>query len=114
MMTAPPRPPERQHSSAGTPPQRRLTKAWASNALDSLTDAIVAGSLASARLAPHNTGASLPPPTLPKRQRSPRLLQTLRQPPSAADALEAERLSRGHRHKLHSAKHAHHESSRRR
>ncbi|PHH64709.1 hypothetical protein CDD82_1746 [Ophiocordyceps australis] len=81
--------------------------------LDSLTNAIMAGSLASARLTPHNTGSSLPPPpTLPRRQKSPRLLSTLRRG-SASDKEESRKSKRAHRHKLH-ANHAHHEGSRRR
>lgn len=75
----------------------------------------MAGSLASSRLTPHNSGASLPPPSLPKRQRSPRLLQTLRQPATSPDEdPERHKTGKGHRHKLRSGKHAHHEGSRRR
>ncbi|KAG5975250.1 hypothetical protein E4U55_007752 [Claviceps digitariae] len=81
--------------------------------LDPLTNAIMAGSLASAKLTPHNTGSSLPPPSLPQRQRSPRLLQTLRQPPGSQDD-DPERVKIAHRHKLSSNKHAHQEGTRRR
>ena len=73
----------------------------------------MASSLASARLTPHNTGSSLPPPSLPKRQKSPRLLQTLRRPHNRAEE-DPERLKIAHRHKLSRHKHAHHEGSRRR
>lgn len=94
--------------------RRRLTTTSTSNlTLDPLTSAIMASSLASSRLTPHNTGSSLPPPSLPKRQRSPRLLQTLRQPQSYSDE-DPERLKIAHRHKLSSNKHAHHEGSRKR
>lgn len=76
----------------------------------------MAGSLASARLTPHNTGSSLPPP-LPRRQKSPRLLQTLRQPPSV-DEDDEEKYRRAHHHhhrnKLHTSKHLHHEGARKR
>ncbi|KAG6004281.1 hypothetical protein E4U43_000765 [Claviceps pusilla] len=81
--------------------------------LDPLTNAIMASSLASAKLHPHNTGSSLPPPTLPQRQRSPRLLQTLRQPPGQKDD-DPERVKIAHRHKSSRNKHAHHEGARRR
>ncbi|KND91592.1 Increased rDNA silencing protein 4 [Tolypocladium ophioglossoides CBS 100239] len=98
------------------PSRRRLTNASTSNLhLDSLTDAIVAGSLASSRLTPHSTDAALPPPSLPNRQRSPRLLQTLRQPAASPDEdSERHKTGKGHRHKLRSGKHAHHEGSRKR
>ncbi|KAF5000713.1 hypothetical protein FGRMN_1554 [Fusarium graminum] len=77
--------------------------------LESLTSAIVAGSLASARLTPHNTGGSLAPP-VPRRQKSPRLMQTLRQPPK----FEEEEPDRHKKKslKLHKGKHGHHEGSR--
>ncbi|KAK4085538.1 uncharacterized protein Triagg1_528 [Trichoderma aggressivum f. europaeum] len=79
--------------------------------LDNLTDAIVAGSLASTRLTPHNTGpASLAPPPLPKRQKSPRLLHTLRQPQLLDE--EDDQHKKGHRALLRKGKHAHHEGSR--
>ncbi|KPM34851.1 hypothetical protein AK830_g11717 [Neonectria ditissima] len=82
--------------------------------LESLTDAIMASSLASARLTPHNTGGSLSAPPLPRRQKSPRLMQTLRQPAKLSDD-EVDRHKKGHLHKLHGKKkHAHHEGSRRR
>lgn len=79
--------------------------------LDSLTSAIMAGSLASSR---HSTGGSAAPVGLPRRQRSPRLLSTLR-PASGAHDDEAQRPQpRGHGHKLQRGKHAHHEGSRKR
>ncbi|PHH60625.1 hypothetical protein CDD81_1415 [Ophiocordyceps australis] len=100
-------------------PSRRLAFRRPANSstgdlqLASLTNAIMAGSLASARLTPHNTGTSLPPPPpLPRRQKSPRLLSTLRNG-SASDKEESRKTKRAHRHKLH-ANHAHHEGSRRR
>ncbi|SPJ73030.1 related to increased rDNA silencing protein IRS4 [Fusarium torulosum] len=77
--------------------------------LESLTSAIVAGSLASARLTPHNTGGSLAPP-LPRRQKSPRLMQTLRQPPKPTEEDADRHKKKGL--KLHKGKHAHHEGSR--
>ncbi|KAH7144544.1 hypothetical protein B0J13DRAFT_585248 [Dactylonectria estremocensis] len=82
--------------------------------LDSLADAIMASSLASARLTPHNTGGSLSAPTLPRRQRSPRMMQTLRQPPKLSDD-EGDRHKKGPLRKLHTGKkHTHHEGSRKR
>lgn len=73
----------------------------------------MAGSLATARLTPHNTGSSLHAPPLPRRQKSPRLMQTLRQPPKHVEE-DHDRHKKGHL-KLHSKKkHAHHEGSRKR
>lgn len=117
--TAPPSPthevPRRRFTqSSAQPPQN----GGGGMQLNSLTNAIMAGSLASSRLTPHNTGPSMPPPPLPKRHKSPRLLQTLRRPPSVTE--EDEERSRKanhhhhHRHKLRSSKHVHHEGSRKR
>ncbi|KAG6051740.1 hypothetical protein E4U39_007352 [Claviceps sp. Clav50 group G5] len=94
---------------------RRLTTTSSTSnlPLDTLTNAIMASSLASARLTPHNTGSSLPPPILPQRHKSPRLLQTLRQPQRHEDH-DPERVKIAHRHKLSSNKHAHHEGARKR
>ncbi|RFU79565.1 hypothetical protein TARUN_2674 [Trichoderma arundinaceum] len=93
--------------------RRRLANGSPSHTqLDNLTDAIVAGSLASSRLTPHNTGSSsLVPPPLPKRQKSPRLLHTLRQPHNISDE-EEDQHKKGHRALLRKGKHAHHEGSR--
>lgn len=96
-------------------PRRHAPSSSPSNLqLDSLTSAIMAGSLASARLTPHNTGSSMPPPSLPKRQKSPRLLQTLRQPTNQHDEESERNQPKGHRHKLQRGKHKHHEGSRKR
>ncbi|KAJ2970192.1 hypothetical protein NQ176_g8309 [Zarea fungicola] len=81
--------------------------------LSSMTNAIMASSLASSRLTPHNTGTSLPPPPLPNRQRSPHLLQTLRRPQSEPED-EHDRQKKTHKNILHSSKHTHHEGSRKR
>ncbi|GAO18230.1 hypothetical protein UVI_02022960 [Ustilaginoidea virens] len=82
--------------------------------LNPLTDAVMAGSVASWRLTPHNSGSSAPPASRAvKPQRSPRLLQTLRQPHTGPDE-DPERLRIAHRHKLSSNKHAHHEGARNR
>ncbi|KAK1242024.1 hypothetical protein MKX07_000010 [Trichoderma sp. CBMAI-0711] len=92
-----------RHTASGSPNRTQL---------DNLTDAIVAGSLASARLTPHNTGpTSLAPPPLPKRQKSPRLLHTLRQPHNVLEE-EEDHHKKGHRALLRKGKHAHHEGSR--
>lgn len=93
--------------------QRPTNSSTASLPLDSLTNAIMASSLASARLTPHNTGTSLAAPALPKRQKSPRLMQTMRQPAKISDEESSDRHKKGHLSKLHSGKHAHHEGSRR-
>ncbi|KOS16909.1 Increased rDNA silencing protein 4 [Escovopsis weberi] len=81
--------------------------------LESLTSAIVAGSLASGRAgqqqrpAPPRPAAP-PPPPLPVRQ-----LQTLRRPASASAEEEAERAGRrAHHPKIRTGRHAHHEGSR--
>ncbi|KKO99973.1 hypothetical protein THAR02_07917 [Trichoderma harzianum] len=110
----------RRHStvSVGSSPHRELASqrriangSPGRTQLDNLTDAIVAGSLASTRLTPHNTGpASLAPPPLPKRQKSPRLLHTLRQPQVLDE--EDDQHKKGHRALLRKGKHAHHEGSR--
>ena len=78
--------------------------------LSQLSGAIMAGSLAASRLSPHNTGSSLLPPSLPQRQKSPRLLQTLRHQTTAEDDGDRRKI---HRHRL-TNKHAHHEGSRKR
>ncbi|KAH0490374.1 hypothetical protein TgHK011_001845 [Trichoderma gracile] len=92
-----------RHAANGSPNRTQL---------DNLTDAIVAGSLASARLTPHNTGpTSLAPPPLPKRQKSSRLLHTLRQPHNVLEE-EEDHHKKGHRALLRKGKHAHHEGSR--
>lgn len=73
----------------------------------------MAGSLASSRLTPHHTGSSMPSSSVPSRQRSPRLLHTLRQPHNGDDD-DHDRQKKGHhhRHRIHSSKHMHHEGSR--
>ncbi|KAH6603487.1 hypothetical protein Trco_008262 [Trichoderma cornu-damae] len=113
----------RRHSVVSAPPspsrepasRRRLTNGLPSQTqLDNLTDAIVAGSLASSRLTPHSTGppSLAPPPPLPKRQKSPRLLHTLRQPHSLLPGDEEDQHRKGRRALLRKGKHAHHEGSR--
>ena len=120
-VTSPPLP--RRQSTVSQPPspthldvRRRRPSATPSNAnlgLDSLTSAIMAGSLASKRLTPHNTGSSLPPPAPPRRQKSPHLRQTLRGPLDSSDDDDAERNKRTQRrHKIRPGRHAHHEGSR--
>ncbi|PNH45680.1 hypothetical protein VD0003_g9165 [Verticillium dahliae] len=85
--------------------------------LHSLSNAIMAGSLAAARLTPSNTSASghSPAPPLPRRHhaKSPRLRQTLRQPAAQSDDEETRRKKK--HHGSHSnKKHFHHEGARRR
>ncbi|KJZ70923.1 hypothetical protein HIM_09674 [Hirsutella minnesotensis 3608] len=127
-MSQPPPLPRRRKSLVGAPPsppldlgRRHPANMSTSNlGLDSLTSAIMAGSLASSRLTPQNTGASLSPAlsipplsSMPKRQKSPHMLQTLRQPHTHLSD-EAEDRSKIHRHKLRGGKHKHHEGSRKR
>ncbi|KAJ4260653.1 Increased rDNA silencing protein [Fusarium torreyae] len=114
---SPPPLPVKRHFTGSNPPSpsrdvRRAqlqSSSAASLPLESLTSAIVAGSLASARLTPHNTGGSLAPP-LPRRQKSPRLMQTLRQPAKHVEEEVDRHKKKGL--KLHKGKHAHHEGSR--
>ncbi|RMJ10640.1 hypothetical protein CDV36_009730 [Fusarium kuroshium] len=117
-LTPPTLPPKRR-AAASTPssPSREVRRHRPQSSsvtnlpLESLTSAIVAGSLASARLTPHNTGGSLAP-QLPRRQKSPRMMQTLRQPAKASDE-DLDRHKKKPLHKLHSSgKHSHHEGSR--
>ncbi|KAF5009605.1 hypothetical protein FDECE_4210 [Fusarium decemcellulare] len=114
----PPAPPPKRQVTRSTPssPTRDIRRHHPKSSsvtnlpLESLTSAIVAGSLASSRLTPHNTGGSLAPP-VPRRQKSPRLMQTLRQPAKESDE-ELDRHKKKALHKLHSGKHSHHEGSR--
>ncbi|KAI8313644.1 Increased rDNA silencing protein 4 [Colletotrichum sp. SAR11_59] len=122
----PVRPPNRQTpSSLSTPsrssvnssptratPRRTPASSTTSLHLNSLSNAIMAGSLAAARLTPSNTGNStLSPPALPNRTKSPRLRQTLRQPPSKSDDEDEIRKKK---HQKASNKHSHAEGARRR
>ncbi|KAL7895167.1 hypothetical protein HDV63DRAFT_381978 [Trichoderma sp. SZMC 28014] len=108
-----------QHSGSSRPSSMYLSRrhSMVSTAspghtpLDNLTDAIMAGSLASSRLTPHHTGSKLVPPPVPKRQKSPRLLHTLRNPHQVSDE-EEDSHKKGHRALLRKGKHAHHEGSR--
>lgn len=103
-------------ASAPISPSRGITRPHNSSStslgLSNLTNAIMAGSLASARLTPHNTGSSLPPPPLPKRQKSPHLRETMRKPTSSEP--EDPDVYKPHKHKLSRGKHKHHEGSRKR
>ncbi|KAI1213128.1 uncharacterized protein F4807DRAFT_312264 [Annulohypoxylon truncatum] len=75
--------------------------------LESLTDAIMAGSLASSRITPSKT----PPPKPPSRRQTPHMRQTLRQHTSQSDDEEKRREAR----KLGGKKkHSHHEGARKR
>ncbi|KAI6779407.1 increased rdna silencing irs4 [Emericellopsis cladophorae] len=78
---------------------------------DSLTSAIMAGSLASSRLTPSNTGSTMPP-ILPQRTRSPRLRTTMRNAAAQSSDSEDDRHKKSRRPKLRSGKHAHHEGAR--
>ncbi|KAM3510553.1 hypothetical protein MY11210_005806 [Beauveria gryllotalpidicola] len=117
----PPPPPNRRESFISAPPSptheppgRQLLQSSSKPMhFNSMRNAIMASSLASSRLTPHNTGSSLPPPPLPKRQKSPHLLHTLRQPHSEHEG-DHDRQRKSHRHILHGPKHTHHEGSRRR
>ncbi|PON20827.1 hypothetical protein TGAM01_v210335 [Trichoderma gamsii] len=99
----------RRHSMVSAPSLGTATPGH--TPLDNLTDAIMAGSLASSRLTPHHTGSKLAPPPVPKRQKSPRLLHTLRNPHQVSDD-EEDSHKKGHRALLRKGKHAHHEGSR--
>ncbi|KAK2035046.1 hypothetical protein LX32DRAFT_669456 [Colletotrichum zoysiae] len=90
-------------------PRRTPASSNASLPLSSLSDAIMAGSLAAARLTPSNTGNSTQQQQ--QRTRSPRLRQTLRRPPSKSDDEDE---IRKRRHQRASNKHSHREGARRR
>lgn len=116
------------HPPAPTVPIRRTPTGSSSLTLDSLSDAIMAGSLASAR---HTTGPAAgsrtPPPVPPTRLKggkrntagsrkapSPhRMKQTLRQPRSLSDD-EEERKPHHKKKLIGNKKHTHHEGSRNR
>lgn len=115
--SSPPLPMRRQSAAKSSSPTRlsihgtRPSRAASSSNLnlDSLTSAMMAGSLAASRLTPSNTGSSLPPPS---RQRSPRLRQTMRKTTESSDSEEDKHKKGRRRAKLRSGKHAHHEGSR--
>lgn len=71
----------------------------------------MAGSLASSRLTPSNTGSTMPP-ILPQRTRSPRLRTTMRNTAAHSSDSEDDRHKKSRRPKLRSGKHAHHEGAR--
>ncbi|KAK1994081.1 hypothetical protein LX36DRAFT_751956 [Colletotrichum falcatum] len=96
-------------SPSRSTPRRTPASSGASLPLSSLSDAIMAGSLAAARLTPSNTGNSTQQQQ--QRTRSPRLRQTLRRPPSKSDDEDE---MRKRRHQRASNKHSHHEGARRR
>ncbi|TDZ18666.1 Increased rDNA silencing protein 4 [Colletotrichum orbiculare MAFF 240422] len=99
-------------SPTRTTPRRTPMSSTTSLPLNSLSSAIMAGSLAAARLTPSNTGNStLSPPPLPNRTKSPRFRQTLRHPPSKSDDEDKIRKKRHHRA---SKKHSHAEGARKR
>jgi hypothetical protein len=116
-----PGPPRRRQSLSGDsmptrrnpvpPPPRRPQ--LSTLPLNSLTNATMAGILASSRAAPNT--ATPPPPLPPSRRSTPHIRQTLRQPPTKSDD-EDDRTKLKHRKKpLQSKKkHAHHEGERRR
>lgn len=137
----PTRPMSTQPQTPVLPLRRSATGSSSQLPLDSLSDAIMAGALASARHtpvppAPGSAGRTPPPPVPPSRRSnnnnkqqkgssrrsSPhRMKHTLRQPHSLSDDEEARRPHNRHHHRgkpggggLHSKKHAHHEGSRRR
>ncbi|KAI1811243.1 hypothetical protein GGS20DRAFT_563911 [Poronia punctata] len=93
-------------------PRPRLSTQRSSNlGLESLTNAIVAGSLASSRAAPR----SAQPPTPPPRQPTPRIRQTLRAPRTQSEEEVAKHHGKKPLGKLSSRKkHSHHEGSRKR
>ncbi|KAH7308166.1 hypothetical protein B0I35DRAFT_443023 [Stachybotrys elegans] len=96
-------------------PARPSNSSTANLPVDSLASAIVASSLASARLTPHSTGGTLAAPPLPSRQKSPRLRPTLRRPVSTSDDesdRHTDRHKKGALRGFQRGKHAHHEGSR--
>ncbi|KAI0597630.1 hypothetical protein F4775DRAFT_559052 [Biscogniauxia sp. FL1348] len=108
----PPRPPASMRSPLPPPRPSHVSNL----PLESLTNAIVAGSLASARMTPASTTPSHAPTPPPARKRAAHMRQTLRKPPSKSDGEDEK--SRTRRRSLgklgNRAKHAHREGSRRR
>ncbi|GAP89205.2 putative increased rDNA silencing protein [Rosellinia necatrix] len=96
------------------PPRAPVLKSPSHLPLDSLTTAIVAGSLAAARATPGTTK----PPTPPPRKRTPHMRQTLRMPRSKSEEKMTAASSQHKKKplgKLSSRKkHAHHEGARKR
>ncbi|RYP17276.1 hypothetical protein DL766_008939 [Monosporascus sp. MC13-8B] len=120
------RPASRQSTPArsqGRPPslpQRQQQQQTPDMPLSSLTNAIMAGSLANSRLTPSKPPQKASPTPPSSRRPTPRLRQTLRQPPSKSDD-EGARRHRNHHHHHRarkafgkSNKHAHHEGQRKR
>ncbi|KAI5922140.1 hypothetical protein F4810DRAFT_674727 [Camillea tinctor] len=106
----PPQPPAAMRSPLPPPPRPSHTSHLP---LQSLTNAIVAGSLASARMTPTSATPSRAPTPPPARKRASHMRQTLRKPPSKSDD-EDEKSRRRSLGKLgNRAKHAHREGSRR-
>jgi len=100
----------------GLPPRRNQgpsTPTQSSLHITNLSNAIVASSLASARLTPHNTGNSVLSP--PSRPRSPHLKPTLRkQRDSSSEDERSKERRKVRNHKFRGKKHVHHEGSRKR
>lgn len=110
--------------STASLPIRRTPTGSSQLPIDSLSDAIMAGSLASARHTPISMASSRTPPPLPpsrrkgvtkhktgSRKSSPhRMKKTMRQPVSKSDDEDARRPH--HKKGLNNKKHAHHEGSR--
>ncbi|KAK1982899.1 hypothetical protein LZ30DRAFT_26118 [Colletotrichum cereale] len=103
------------NSSPSRPTPRRTPASSSANLpLNSLSNAIMAGSLAAARLTPSSTGNSvqqLQQQQQTSRTKSPRLRQTLRRPPSKSDDEDE---IRKRKHQRASNKHSHREGARRR
>ncbi|KAK7908548.1 hypothetical protein PG985_015851 [Apiospora marii] len=100
-------------------PPRRGQAQQPNTALSSLTNATMAGILASSRASPSVAASSSsptgPPAPPPPRKPTPHMRQTLRQPPKSEE--EEEKDNRARHKKKHLAskkKHAHHEGARRR
>ncbi|KAI0128813.1 hypothetical protein BJ170DRAFT_623021 [Xylariales sp. AK1849] len=101
------------------PPPPRRSQASASTSsnlpLNSLTNATMAGILASSRATPSIKSTPLPPAAPPLRRQTPRLRQTLRKPSSRSDEEDEYHARFKHRKKpLQKSKHSHHEGARRR
>ncbi|RYP10457.1 hypothetical protein DL764_000640 [Monosporascus ibericus] len=98
-------------------PQRQQQQQTLDIPLSSLTNAIMAGSLANSRLTPSKPPQKTSPTPPSSRRPTPRLRQTLRQPPSKSDDEDARRHHHHRRAKKafgKSSKHAHQEGQRKR
>ncbi|KAI0115931.1 hypothetical protein GGR51DRAFT_502619 [Nemania sp. FL0031] len=114
-ITRPSKPPLRHSISIPLPPRPPLLQTSSNSRLDSLTNAIVAGSLASARATPI---AAKPPTPPPPRKQTPHMRQTLRAPRSKSEedlaGVKSQHKTKPLGKLSSRKKHSHHEGARKR